>query len=94
VSGGPYEQVVYKPEGAHAHRTILLGAVHVSPTADISILCGVEVCKDGDTRWYRRGTTERWHVIDLALVSRRIPLRMDLDLGLLVRAPAPLGGVA
>lgn len=73
-----YERVTYRPEGERA-RTIYLHR----PTVSGLLLTGVEVNREGD-EISGKDFDERRHVIELSLVVRRVPMRMDNTYGELV----------
>lgn len=91
-----YERVTYRPEGERArsiylHRPLVLENDLGKPT----FLTGVEVNREGD-EVAGKGFDERRHLIDLELVIRRVPMRMDMYYGELVKddtmiEEAPIG---
>lgn len=71
-----YERVTYRPEPGAA-RTLILADPKVSAALGIPVLSGSEVDRDGCP-------LDRIQVIDLTLIVRRTPLRMDLTYARLV----------
>jgi hypothetical protein len=70
-----FERVTFTQANGRG-KTVLLGKVALME--DGRFLIGTEVTHEGDTRWFNKGTTERVHVIELACITRRQPLRLDL----------------
>lgn len=77
-----YERVTYRPEGGRA-RTIYMENVQVMGGGEL--LTGIEVNREGDEICGAK-FDERRHIIELALVERRMPMRMDNIYGELVEA--------
>lgn len=73
-----YERVTYRPEGGRA-RTIYLHR----PVVSGPFLIGMEVNREGDDI-SGKGFDERKHIIETALVVRRVPMVMDNNYGELV----------
>lgn len=83
-----FERVTYRPVGERA-RTIYLRDPQVSGSAESLIgefLTGIEVDREG-TELAPKGVDERRHVISLPLVTRRVPVRVDLTYGTLEEQP-------
>lgn len=83
-----YERVTYRPEGADRSRSVLLENPEEGRLWDVPVLSGLEVGKDGETRWFDGGTTARRHLIQLELIVKRTPLVVDNELALLVEPAA------
>lgn len=69
------ERVTYRPEGQRA-RTIYLDKVSESTVAGAPVLTGVEVDREG-SEVYGKGFEERHHIIEVALIVRRVPVVMS-----------------
>ena len=68
-----YSKVYYKPEGAKRSSTVIL----VDPRKSDAFTVGFEVDGEGDL-------TDRFHLIDNKLVTKRVALVMDFTHGILV----------
>lgn len=75
-----YERVTYRPEGERARTIYLHRPVEHGP-----FLTGVEVNREGDEIGGKDHDARR-HIIDLGLIVRRVPMRMDNIYGELVEA--------
>lgn len=76
-----YQRVTYKPESAARSRSVILK----NPVTAGWAIRGVEVDHDG-VNIGDAAVSERIHLIDLSLVSRRTAMVMDNHYGMLVEA--------
>ena len=80
------ERVTYRPEGGRA-RTIYLEDVRETTLVGAPAVYGIEVDRDGNRVLDIAGqATERRHIIQAALIVKRVPVRMDNTYGEFVDA--------
>ena len=74
-----YEKVTYRPEGQRARTVILRDpTVIYACLSDTDVLCGTEVDKEANAVLAAgKDTIERHHIIDVALVIKRVPVVFD-----------------
>ena len=70
---GCYERITYRTEGGRC--TVILNKI----TEGNGVLIGTECDREGDTRWFNGGTSERKHLVSLEYITKRVPLVLDLN---------------
>ena len=78
------ERVTFKAPGAKRAQTIFIENAREAALLGASMLTGAEVARDGGTKWFGKGDTQRTHIIDLGTVTKRVVVTMNNDWGLLV----------
>ena len=79
------ERVTYRPEGQRA-RTIYLEDVRDSTFMGAPVIIGREVDKEGNHVFGTTQAVERRHVLETALIVKRVPVVMSLTYGEFVDA--------
>ena len=78
------ERITFRPEGARRAQTIFIENVRETVIMGVTVVVGAEVARDGETKWFGKGDTQRTHMIDSGVIVTRTVVTMNRDWAVLV----------